>query len=140
LQWVFGLVHAGGKANIVCLVPPGQDEVGWASETLSGLQNVAGLGTTAFWALRGEAPQDCVERIGSKLMAEAKTLNLRSHLWVQGFRIPAGREDEIARAAEAALTLPIDALAIWGFDACSPLSELACDRPGIAWKAFLDAL
>ena len=34
----------------------------------------------------------------------------------------------------------IDVIAIWGFDACESMSFLSCERPRIAWAAFLKAI
>src|SRR3989475_11797758 len=52
----------------------------------------------------------------------------------------AGREEEIRRSAIAAGQLGIDVIAIWGFDACESMSFLSCERPQMAWAAFLKAI
>ena len=65
---------------------------------------------------------------------------IQTHLWIQGFRIPAGREEDITKSAIAAGQLGIDVIAIWGFDACESMSFLSCERPQMAWAAFLKAI
>src|SRR2546427_3545975 len=52
----------------------------------------------------------------------------------------AGREEEIRRSAIAAGQLGIDVIAIWGYDACESMSFLSCERPQMAWAAFLKAI
>ncbi len=65
---------------------------------------------------------------------------MRSHLWIQAFQIPAGREPEITLAIRAAAAVGIETIAVWGFEACAAMSSLGCERPAVAWKAVLAGL
>jgi hypothetical protein len=104
------------------------------------LENIMNLGSTPFWVMQGADAENYVSLIGQKLQAVASPARVQTHLWIQGFKIPAGREDEIRRSTIAAGRLGIDVIAIWGFDACESMSFLSCERPQIAWAAFLKAI
>jgi hypothetical protein len=134
-------VKSRGSQNVVCVLPSTlerTDILDW-NET-AGLESVMNLGSTPFWAMQAADPEEYVTRIGRELIQVASCARIQTHLWIQGFRIPAGREAEITRSAIAAGQLGIDVIAIWGFDACESMSSLSCERPQIAWAAFLKAI
>jgi hypothetical protein len=140
LGWLCHSVGQEGRRNVVCVLPhdaPDTDRLDWSAVTrLPGVDN---LGTVPFWVLRGEEPAACLTRFGRELIRATSAAGVQSHLWIQGFRIPAGRESEITTAVLAAAGLAPDVIAIWGFDACGSMSSLACERPEVAWRAFLRA-
>lgn len=141
LHWICGQVCDAGGKSIVCLLPPDRSEGGrvmWESVASAG--GVHNLGTDPFWAIRGEEPETCITRFGRELVAYTSKYGIQSHLWIQAFRIPAGREAEITTAIRAAGNAGVDVIAVWGFDACESMSFLACERPRVAWTAVLEGL
>jgi len=50
------------------------------------------------------------------------------------------RGGQNVKSTIAAGQLGIDVIAIWGFDACESMSFLSCERPRIAWAAFLKGI
>jgi hypothetical protein len=129
------------RKNVVCVLPATlerKEALDWIE--ISTLGNVMNLGSTPFWGMQRTDPEKHVALIGRELLAVASRAGVETHLWIQGFRIPAGREDEIRRSTIAAGELGINVIAIWGFDACESMSSLACERPQIAWAAFLKAI
>jgi hypothetical protein len=135
LREVCDRVKGRGSQNIVCVLPSTLER-----KEIAELESVTNLGSTPFWALQGADPEKYVTRIGRELMQVASRAHVQTHVWIQGFQIPAGREEEITRSAMAAGQLGIDVIAIWGFDACESMSFLSCERPQIAWAAFLRAI
>lgn len=130
-----------GRQNVLCLLPSTLER----ADTFNGnhalwLENVANLGSTPFWALRGAEPEQYISVVGREVKAIASRAGIQTHLWIQGFNIPAGREEEIRRATLAAAEAGVDVVAIWGFDACESMSFLSCERPHVAWAAFLKAI
>jgi len=134
LRDVCGRVRSRGGQNVVCVLPSTLERKD------TGLENVMNLGSTPFWAMHDADPENYVALLGRELQAVASRARVQTHLWIQGFKIPAGREDEIRRSTIAAGQLGIDVIAIWGFDACESMSFLSCERPRIAWAAFLKAI
>lgn len=127
-------VRSRSGQNVVCLLPSTLER----GDAV--LENVMNLGSTPFWAMHDADPEKYVTLTGRDLQRVASRARVQTHLWIQGFRIPAGREDEIRRSTIAAGQLGIDVIAIWGFDACESMSFLSCERPQIAWAAFLKAI
>ena len=129
------------RQNVICMLPPipeGKATLDW--NEIATLDGVTNLGSTPFWAIRGEKPEKYVAFVASELMEIASRASVQTHLWIQGFRIPAGREDEIRRSTIVAGESGVDVIAIWGIDACEPMSFLSCERPQVAWAAFLKAI
>jgi hypothetical protein len=139
--WVCRRTSEGGGKNIVCLLPPDRCEAGRLNwQLVARAPGVENLGTIPFWVMRGEDPDACTRRFAQELVAITSQRMIRSHIWIQGFQIPAGREHEITTAMRAAGRAGIDVIAIWGFEACESMSALACERPDVAWKAFLEGI
>jgi hypothetical protein len=135
-----GVKNRDGQ-NVVCVLPATlerQDTPAW--NEISTVGGVANLGSTPFWGMQRADPEKHVARVGRKLLEVASRAGVETHLWIQGFRIPAGREDEITKSTIVAGELGIDVIAIWGFDACESMSFLSCERPQVAWAAFLKAI
>ncbi len=140
LMWAFRLVRESGKKNVLCLLP--EHFSGFPKEALgslveSGLHNI---GTDPFWFLRGEDPVDAVTGFGDPVAAAARACGIESHIWIQCFKAPSGRESEITRAVVSAARLSPDVVAAWGFEGCAAMSSLACDRPDVAWQCFLQGM
>jgi hypothetical protein len=134
-------VKSRGRQNIVCLLPSTPERKGsldW--NEIAAIDGVTNLGSTPFWEIRGEDPEKYVGVVAREVIQVASRASLQTHLWIQGFRIPAGREEEIRKAALVAGNTGVDVIAIWGIDACESMSFLSCERPQIAWAAFLRAI
>ena len=141
LAWAFKHVSAARKENILCLLPEDINKYNWiASIEAANIYGLTNLGTDPFWLSRGEEPEYSISRFGGTVMSAAAKLGIKSHLWIQGFKIPSGREAEITRAVLAAGRLLPNVIAIWGFDGCAAMSSVACQRPHRAWQAFLDGI
>jgi hypothetical protein len=141
LREVCGRVKSRGTQNVVCVLPSTlKRNDTFQCHEIAGLEGVMNIGSTPFWGMQGADPEKYVTLIGRELIKVASRTRVQTHLWIQGFRISAGREEEIRRAAIAAGQLGIDVIAIWGFDACASMSFLSCERPQMAWSAFLKAI
>jgi len=136
-----GRVKSRGRQNVVCMLPPNKDRKDTPDwNEIAALEGVMNLGSTPFWQVRGEEPEKYVDLVARELMGVASRASIQTHLWIQGFKIPAGREEEIRRSVIVAGELGIDVIAIWGIDACESMSYLSCERPQVAWAAFLEAI
>jgi len=141
LEWACAVVERERKSSAVCLLPPkaaGAPNLDW--DAVARMPGVFSLGCTPFWALHTVEPEGLIRDIGQRLAATTSSASIASHLWIQGFSIPAGREDEIRRAVLSAGDISPDMIAIWGMDCCASMSYLACERPEIAWRTFRDAV
>lgn len=140
LHWSCAQAEQRGKKSVVCLLPDDRAEGATDWKAVARARGLDNLGTGPYWALRGEQARDCVTGFGQQAVAAASQAGLRSHVWIQGFQIPAGREQEITTAVLAAARTGTDVIAVWGFEACAAMSALACERPHEAWRAFLEGM
>jgi hypothetical protein len=141
LEWACAVVAGEHRSSAICLLPPGDGNaplLDW--DAVARMPGVFSLGCTPFWALHAVEPERFIGDIGRRLVATTSNASIASHLWIQGFSIPVGREDEIRRAVLAAGDVAPDMIAIWGWDCCAAMSHLACGRPEIAWRTFRDAV
>ena len=134
-------VKSRGRENVVCMLPPRPERKGnvvWSE--IAALDGVTNFGSTPFWGMRGEEPEKYVACVARELKEVASRTSIQTHLWIQGFRIPAGKEEEIRKSAIVAGESGVDVIAIWGIDACESMSFLSCERPQVAWADFLKAI
>lgn len=129
-----------GLKNAVCLLPPEIDPQPVPWEGVARDPNLHNLGTDPYWMLVDRPPEEYVAEYGRKVKALARPRKLATHLWIQGFKVPKGREKEIRVAVEAAVESGVTAVAFWGFDACGHMSAIAPDDPAATWKAILSAV
>ena len=61
--------------------------------------------------------------------ALAETVEASLHVWIQGFRVSADAEPEVAEMLAWAAEQRIPEIAIWGYRGCASMSVLACERP-----------
>ena len=54
-------------------------------------------------------------------------------MWAMAFRIPKGFENDLAAALKGCAVAGADWVGAWGFDACSHVSAIACERPEKVW-------
>lgn len=121
------------RNNALCVLPydtPDLVRKKWM--TYAKLPNLQVFGTDPYWA----AFKQPVEIVG-EYSREVKTLcddvGVEAQVWIQGFKIAAGQEPEVARAIELAAAAGVRNLAVWGVDACHHLSWI---RPADAEKTW----
>ncbi len=138
LEWAFRRVRSRGGRNVVCLLPPELSEGGRVDwESIARIDGLDNLGTDPYWAILNTEPEPFIKRYAQKLNNVAAPATVPIHLWIQGFSIAAGHEEEITRAVIQAAEAKPEVIAIWGFEGCAAMSSLACENPHLAWEAFL---
>lgn len=129
-----------GLKNSVCLLPPEIDPQPVPWERVAQDPNLQNLGADPYWMLVNRGPEEYVKEYGQKIRGLAAKRNLETHLWIQGFKVPKGREKEIPVAVKTAVECGVSQVAFWGFDACAHISSIAPDDPAATWKAILSAV
>jgi hypothetical protein len=132
-----------GMRNTVCILPKEfvrHDPLKW--EEVAGLEGVDIISTDPYWLISGSDVVSFVKSYSRLIKQLADSNGIEPQIWIQGFRVPSGREHELKTAIETVYSEGIRNLAIWGFEACGQMSFLACDNPDLVWetavKAFRD--
>jgi len=130
-------VSEAGRKNSVCFFPaadPGNGKIDW--DKIKQVANVHEFGTDPYW-IHGDNSLRVEDFVGD-CSREAKRvcdeMGIRCQIWIQGFKIPEGREEEVRTAIRTALDCGVRNLAVWGFDACSHITSIAPDNPEKVWS------
>lgn len=132
-----------GLGNAICLLPVdtggGKSEKGeWGDERvweeIASLDSIDVFGTDPYWFHFSREMEPFVREWASRVHDLCGRHGKESQIWVQAFRVPAGREAELKAAAFLASDIGIDSLAAWGYEGCAAMSSLACDRPEVVWQ------
>jgi hypothetical protein len=94
------------------------------------------FGTDPYW-IHGGGSEDPVDFVGTCSRQAKKICDemaIRCQIWIQGFKIPEGREEEVRTAIRTALDCGVRNLAVWGFDACKHITSIAPDNPDKVWS------
>ncbi len=137
-------VQVRGARNAVCLLPMGDNgraELAW--DLAGRLPGVDVLGTDPYWYGSDRDVCQYVSDLARRLVAACAAAGagragppIEPHIWVQAFKVPAGREHEIAWALDAAAGAGATVLAAWGYRGCEALSSIASDRPDVVWDTI----
>ncbi|MBN1901721.1 hypothetical protein JW926_10400 [Candidatus Sumerlaeota bacterium] len=138
LQEMIDYGHELGVRNSLCILPGSTVKDEWFQE-LAAMENLDNFGTDPYWyALKKEVKQ-YVGDFSRKVNKVCREMNREGHIWIQGFKVPGGREEEIQTAVKEAVQSGIRNLAVWGFDACSHISSIAPDNPEKTWDIICNA-
>lgn len=126
----------------LCLLPRGEF-TGAGSDDWEAFARVPGLSrlsTDPYWMDRPVDPAEYVRRHVRPLRALCDATGHEMEVWIQGIRIPAGREPAILAAAEEAVDAGAQHVAFWSFRGTGRMSHLACGDPDAAWAAMCEAV
>ena len=135
-------VHARGKRNCVCMLPPwfpaGLDD--WSR--VASLDTVDEIASDPYWE-RG-ASEDWVREkyreTANKLIAEASLYCKSVQMWIKAYQIEAGRENDLAIAVEESRAAGIKNIFAWSYRGTETLSWLKSDNPDKVATVFRGAL
>lgn len=138
LQFLINRTAEAGLKNALCLLPHDDAHKGAAEnwEKAARMDNIDIIGTDPYWCFdhvdRGVV--EFVTPFTQKLMKVAKEHNLHAHMWLQGFRIPDGREEELRTAMKIFVDEGCRDIAVWGFLACKHISWIRPANPDLVWQ------
>lgn len=129
-----------GKEVVLCLLPREDPRYGVSDwEKVFSIKEMDIFSTDPYW-------YDMATEEGLRFFRErawrAKSLSdrhgKRCQIWVQAFRVPHGREWELAKAVEMAAEMNVCSIYAWPFRGGLG-SILASDRPDLVWQTLGEA-
>jgi hypothetical protein len=92
------------------------------------------FGVDPYWYLFGADAEPFMREYSQTAAAAAKKHNRELQLWLQAFRVPEGREDELRIGARVAEEVGASHIAAWSYEATASMSQIRCARPEIVWE------
>jgi len=134
---VTGYAASKGATNALCLPPAADDDQdGLPFREAAALPQIQIFGTDPYWLLTNLTPEEHVSQQTARVVELCHYLNKPAQIWVHGFGLPEGREDEVATAVEIAASGGADYIAAWGYPPCEYLSPNASPHPDIVWETI----
>ncbi len=131
-----------GLKTSLCLLPHAEELDTWPR--FFGLAELDIVGTDPYWhnpwlQLTGEAVSRHVAEYARRVVTLAREHRKEPQIWIQAFRIPAGTEEDVARAVHAAAGEGVRNLAAWSFRGTAFMSSIRSDRPEVVWQTLIRA-
>ncbi len=134
LTELINVVKQKGKKNIICIFPSKNNEGVMDWDRVAGIEGLDNFGTDPYWFQLDVNYKEFATECAQKTIDVCKKYGIDSHLWLQGFKVPKGREVELADAVEIYTSLGVRNIAVWGFNACRHMSSLVPDNPDKVWN------
>lgn len=134
-------VHARGKRNCICMLPPwfpaGTED--W--DRIAKMESVDEIACDPYWE-RG-ASEEWVRthyaETSRRILETAKRFGKSAQIWIKNYQIEKGRENDIRIATAETLHAGIDNIFAWSFYGNAYLSWLASDDPEAVWTAQVES-
>ncbi len=134
-----------GMENIVCVMPGKNlgislDNIG----VLGRLDTMDNIGTDPYWVSRsnprtGKDVYNLVYNSTRKCLDVCERYGKDHNIWIQGYGIPAGTEEDMVYAADAAYDAGARTILYWGYHG-SEGNDYRAKQPDLAWKTMGDAM
>ena len=135
-------VHARGKRNCVCMLPPwfpaGLDDWGKVAR----LESVDEVASDPYWE-KGATEEWVREKYAEtarKLTDVAAKYNKATQMWIKAYQIEAGRENDLAIAVEETRKAGIRNIVAWSYRGTETLSWLKSENPDEVARAYRESL
>jgi N-acetylmuramic acid 6-phosphate etherase len=135
LAELVGHVRGLGARTTVCLLPLTGGVHGISDwSRVAALPGLDSLATDPYWKVFGEPVEPFVGQYAGRLRELGDRHGVGAQLWIQGFRLEPGDEDDVVTAVRVARQHGIDDLWTWGYEACGHMSSLAGSDPPLVWE------
>ncbi len=120
------------KSVTVCLMPFfTAEEQGASGEKVCSIKELDVFGTDPYWSII-QKDLDFVSTTSEETVKLAKKYDKKSQLWIQGFLIPAGKEEEVREAGKIIGNSGVDSVFTWAYRACEG-SIVQSENPKKVW-------
>lgn len=127
--------------NVVCVMLGEEYGVNLSTaEEIAKLDTLDSIGSDPYWLGHKDAdPYEFVSKGTKKNLEISKKYNKDHNIWIQGYRTPNGREEEIVLATDAAYDAGARTILVWGYRGAES-NDYRAENPDLAWKVIGDAM
>ena len=124
-----------GLKNAVCVFPVSEPKYGiYEWEKVVELKNIDIFGSDPYWISYNENVNDFVAEVSGKVVQLCEKYHKEPQIWIQGFRVPEGREEEVSTAIKTSFDSGVRNIAAWCFEGGACMTYISSDRPEIVWS------
>jgi hypothetical protein len=135
--------HAGADVeHSLCLLPRGEFHAAGSDswDAFESIREISRFATDPYWMDRPVDPSAYVRRHAAELASFCRRTSREMEVWIQGIRIPAGKESSILEAVKAAVEEGAARVAFWSFRGTERMHHLACGDPARAWEVMKESV
>jgi len=94
------------------------------------------FGTDPYWIWFAKPVAEFVGDFSRHVVRLARQFNKEPQIWIQNFKIPAGRDDAIRQAVDVAYAAGVRNFAAWSFYGTGYISYIKPDDPQKVWDTL----
>jgi len=135
LGFLLGYAHSKGLRNALCLLPWKDSRYGLSDwSRIASLSSIDILGTDPYWLWFGEDVESFVGNLAEEICSLSREYGKEAQIWIQAFKIPAGKEPEIEKAVRVARGKGVCNFAAWSYSGTAYMSHIKSDNPERVWE------
>lgn len=140
LEYLANEAAKKGLKNSVCLFPTTDPRYGiYEWEKITMIKSINIFGSDPYWYGYKQNVVEFVGRVSNNVFALSKKYHKEPQIWIQGYRVPANREEEIVTAVELAYNSGIRNIATWSFEGTDCMTYVRSERPDVVWRNVRNA-
>ncbi len=129
-----------GMKNVVCVMLGAGLAINLSTiEEIAKIKTMDNIGTDPYWYGVGNQPYEYVFSSTKKCLEVCKKYKKEHNIWIQGFGVPVGREEEIIYATDAAYNAGARTILVWSFRG-GESNDYRARNPELTWKVIGDAM
>ncbi|MFQ5863730.1 MAG: hypothetical protein ACE5IW_00715 [bacterium] len=126
-----------GVRNGVCLLPIKEKSLGLSDwSRVVSIPSLDVFGTDPYWIFFKKELRQFVGDFAGEVQNLCNKFNKESQIWIQAYKIPAGREEEIKEAVAVAYSEGIRNFAAWSYYGTAYMSYIRSDNPRKVWQVL----
>jgi len=124
-----------GMKNVICFLPFESELFGLKDyESIAKIENVDNIGSDPYWMAFKLKMNPFLKETTQKILKLSSKYGKENHIWLQAFKVPRGREEDIVKGAKILKKENVDTVLFWGVFACKHISSIAPDDPEKTWE------
>jgi hypothetical protein len=140
LNELIGYGNECGMRNALCVLPHRDATHSTANwEKIASIPHLQVFGTDPYWYAFKKDVREFVGNSCREVKEICDRLHLEPQIWLQGFLVPDGREQEIVEAVDVMCDEGIRNIAVWGIYACEHISWIRPGNPALAWAKIRES-
>jgi hypothetical protein len=129
--------HKKGMKNAVCLLPFKDQGIGLSDwSKVASIPSVDIFGTDPYWIFFDKPLDEFVGDFSRDVFGLCERFKKEPQIWIQSYKIPSGREEELREAIAVAYAEGIRNFAAWSYFGTAYMSYIRSSNPQKVWDTL----